>query len=193
MKKLMIAATVALTAVFAHAYSITWGTVYAWGDNGTSDTYDAATSVGNYWLVALSDTSTSVGGYAVSTEGKLVYNDGTGYAEVASTADSGSYSAYALSGSTPGVLPADNGKAYALIIHDTVTGTWGASEIATLSGISDDPPKGAEVTFKNYIDVAWENNPEMVASQALVNVPEPTSGLLLLLGVAGLALRRRRA
>ena len=63
-----------------------------------------------------------------------------------------------------------------------------------MSGLKDSPPTPADaLTFYNYIDADWGNNKEMFAGNALVNVPEPTSGLLLLLGVAGLALRRRRA
>ena len=43
-------------------------------------------------------------------------------------------------------------------------------------------------TSSNTVSAAW------TASQmGVFNVPEPTSGLMLLLGVAGLALRRRRA
>ena len=43
------------------------------------------------------------------------------------------------------------------------------------------------------IDIGWGDQPKAFAPPAPAPIPEPTSGLLLLLGVAGLALRRRRA
>ena len=49
------------------------------------------------------------------------------------------------------------------------------------------PPSSSSIVFnkdaKGFVNAGWYT----------VSVPEPTSGLLLLLGVAGMALRRRRA
>ena len=193
MKKLMIAAAVASMAIYAHALSCSWGSgAYAWGQNGEISNYDSGDAVGNYWMIALG--STSLSDYAISTDGKLVISDGTGGWTETGLANTGTYSAYALSGEISGLTQSNNGDKYGLIIYDTNVGAWGASQELVLSGLKDSPPTPADpLTFYNYIDADWENNKEMFAGNALVNVPEPTSGLLLLLGVAGLALRRRRA
>ena len=191
MKKLMIAAAIVCAAAFANAATCTWGCDYAWGTDGTTDNYTDG-GAGTYWIIALD--SSNIGNYAVSTEGKLVYDDGTGYKEVASGFTKGSYTAYGLTGDIVGLTEANNGDMYGLIIYDTSIGTWGASAAGSISGITDDPPVDASfMTLSNYVDTDWDDAKEMVANQALVNVPEPTSGLLLLLGVAGLALKRRRA
>ena len=59
--------------------------------------------------------------------------------------------------------------------------------------------KAGDVTIASYTlsgfgqDDKSTSVPKINVSGAVVPVPEPTSGLLLLLGVAGMALRRRRA
>ena len=190
MKKLMIAAAIVCAAAFSQAATCSWSTGYVWGNLGGVNNYDTG-SVGSYWLVALG--STDVANYAVDTHGALVYkNDGkyqkTGVAGTAIT------DPYGVAGQILDLTAANNGDKYALIIYDSSVGAWGVSDVAMLAGISADPPLNAnDITFSNYIDMEWDNTPEVVANQALVNVPEPTSGLLLLLGVAGLALKRRRA
>ena len=190
MKKLMIAAAIVCAAAFANAASCTWDTKWVWTD-GIQETYDYG-GVGNYYLIALG--ATDVSGYAISTDGKLVYDDGTGYAEVTGGFTKGDIDGGTATGMIEGLSEANNGDMYALLYLDTANNKWGISDAAALTGITDVPPNDADpIAFANYIDAAWDNNNEVVASHDLVAVPEPTSGLLLLLGVAGLALKRRRA
>ena len=193
MKKLMIAAAIVCAAAFANAATCSWATQWVWTE-GIQSTYDNG-GVGNYYLIALG--ANDVGGYAISTDGKLVYDNGTGYTEVTGGFTKGDIAFGAASGTIDGLAAANNGDKYALLFLDTVNSKWGISDAAAIAGITDVPPANANpIYFSNYIDTAWDSNPEVVASNDLVSiapVPEPTSGLLLLLGVAGLALRRRRA
>ena len=190
MKKLMIAAAIVCAAAFANAATCAWNVSWAWTE-GHDDTY-ASGGVGNYYVIALG--ATDVGGYAISTEGKLVYDDGTGYKEVTGGFTQGAIEGGTAFGTINGLAEANNGDQYALLFLDTVNSKWGISDAAAISGITDVPPANADpIYFSNYIDADWEDTPEVVASHDLVAVPEPTSGLLLLLGVAGLALKRRRA
>ena len=127
-------------------------------------------------------------GIAVDTDYKLVNNGAT-------ILDSGSYADATLSGKQlTGLAAADNGTQLALILVDTTYNKWGSAQGA-IAGISDDPPLNANpiaFTDGKGFDPDWDSTTLQINS-TLQAVPEPTSGLLLLLGVAGLALRRRRA
>ena len=190
MKKLMIAAAIVCAAAFANAATCAWNVSWAWTE-GHDGTYTSG-GVGNYYLISLG--ATAVDGYAISTDGKLVYDDGTGYKEVTGGFTQGAVEGGVANGTIKDLSEANNGDQYALLYLDTVNRKWGISDAAAIAGITDVPPANADpIFFSNYIDADWEDTPEVVASHDLVAVPEPTSGLLLLLGVAGLALRRRRA
>ena len=186
----MIAAAIVCAAAFANAATCSWDVKWVWTE-GIQETYDYG-GVGNYYLIALG--ANNVNGYAISTDGKLVYDDGTGYKEVTGGFTKGDIEGGVANGMIENLTSDNNGDMYALLYLDTENAKWGISDAAALTGISEDPPLNADpIYFANYIDADWNDNNEVVASKALVNVPEPTSGLLLLLGVAGLALRRRRA
>ena len=188
----MIAAAIVCAAVISQAASCSWTTDWAWASNesGTS-TYEAG-SAGTYWLVSLTSADTT--GLAVDDKGVLVLGEGM------SQTQTGSFSMGGVNDTLTGLSAANNGDYYALVIYDPTVKTYGVSYAEQIAGIVDaDPGQGipasdaTDVKFYNFIDADWDNNKEMWANQPLQSVPEPTSGLLLLLGVAGLALRRRRA
>ena len=63
-----------------------------------------------------------------------------------------------------------------------------SSATATASGSDDPATPAVEAGFaaSSFSSTGW-------SSASATNIPEPTSGLMLLLGVAGLALKRKRA
>jgi hypothetical protein len=179
MKKIMIAAAIVCAAVMGQAAQVNWGVDWAYSTDGDSiNTYDDG-SVVNYWIVNLVD-KTDVSGLAVNTDGDLVNT--ANYSIV----DAGSFEA-----SGAGVIDGTvaNGNYLAMVVYDSVNNLWGVSEAITASGIIDEPPTAGDMAS------AFANDSEgyLAANQATVAVPEPTSGLLLLLGMAGLALRRKQA
>ena len=125
--------------------------------------------------------STDTSGLGVDANGALV--NGANYAVI----DTGTIDT--MSGSSVEHDTLANGNYLAMIVYDAENGLYGISDAALVQEIIDNPPTAGSLDGR-----VFQNDPEgyMVANMATA-VPEPTSGLLLLLGVAGLALRRRRA
>jgi hypothetical protein len=179
MKKIMIAAAIVCAAVIGQAAQVNWGVDWAYSTDGDSiNTYDDG-SVVQFWVLNLGD-KTDLSGLAVDTDGNLVNKEGYTVVETGSFETMGA-------GLAEGNI--NNGDLLSIVIYDKANGLWGVSDTQAVSGIIVDPPTqgGLSASFSN------DGEGYLAANQATVAVPEPTSGLLLLLGMAGLALRRKQA
>jgi len=175
MKKILALAAVVMIAATTHAAAIGWSimgaSAYA---KGSYDVFIVGLNgvTGTDQIAALVAAGTAVDSYAFYTGGSV---SATGMASLAATA-SGKSITYSGSGTDSyqafAVLWKEDGKEASL------------TSIAPLSLANDSTSK--TIAFGNQAS-------NLAANNFTVNVPEPTSGLLLLLGVAGLALKRKRA
>ena len=184
MKKLMFMLAAAIAVVSAKAASVDWTMTVAskgaeWSGNGA---YVMAFSGADYDAViklltvdGSDNMATDLGAYALGSNGSTQFNvtNSRGSAKVASatatgvTGDSLFFVVF-----TEGSMDAD--KAI----------TWtAATSIGDYDYEAGSPSPGSLVL----------NAASFANSGTIANVPEPTSGLLMLVGLAGLALRRRRA
>ena len=185
MKKLMILAAVVAASVAANAAAINWNsgtielpsgstagkgdvTAYLFNVNlATYNTYAAytdAAKLSNDIYASYKDSLGSADGTKASTaKGVAKVSDGADYG-------TGTYYAVLLYTATEGEKEYWMGNFGQIAVESTMDVTSGAMAL-TLGGLD-----GAAAT-------SWQT----------AAVPEPTSGLLLLLGMAGLALKRKRA
>ena len=187
MKKLMIAAAIVCAAVVSQAASVSWNVDWAYSNNGTTiDTFDAPDEM-TYWIVNMVG-STDTSGLSVDKDGNLV--NSASYAVVGT----GSFSESATDLASGNIA---NGNYLAMVIYDAANGLYGVSEANLVSGIVEAPPTAGSLaaSFSNDGGSNPDGAPYMSANTPVPTspVPEPTSGLLMLLGVAGLALKRKRA
>ena len=183
MKKLMTAAAIVCAAVMGQAASVNWDVDWVYSNNGTTiNTYDDGSSV-NYWIVNMLG-STDTSGLSVDGEGNLVNKDS--YAVVGT----GSFD-WMGNGTAEGSIA--NGNYLAMIVYDAANGLYGVSDANIVSGVVVDPPTAGSLAMSFQNDSATAAEGYLIANTATASVPEPTSGLMLLLGVAGLALKRKRA
>ncbi len=191
MKKLMLVAAVLGLAASVHAASASWQVtnIYKVGSTSSSTTADrvAAGTYYGYLITVAGDLTVS----KVTSElaSKATVADVVGYLDSIKTASSattaagkiakdvtltladGSYNMFSV------ILDSTNGDpltASNYVIGDTVSAT--VTSVGD-SAISSFNAKTLTTTASNWTAAA---------------APEPTSGLLLLLGVAGLALKRKR-
>ena len=193
MKKLMIAVAVVSAAVLAQAASVDWSSsnIYKYGSTSSSPTSDRmAAGSGLVYLFCSQDfaqskvteilsSTTTTAAEKTAALAAAAINDGEALSAAGKSNGTASWSA------DPGTY-----NYYMLIFNDTAVKDGGMYVMSALSAdIGWDGANNSTVGFGNQKELTTTaSNWSAVAS-----VPEPTSGLLLLLGMAGLALRRRRA
>ena len=197
MKKLLIAAAAVAVAVATHAATFNWKTdskaysiATATIDAGLADgTHYAAETSGNANTMANQITS-----YTASWAYEITFTSGTDTDTISGSLGTGDFTsrmilAKNLSSSlivqTDPVTPVD----YSIVITGTIKDkdgkTWNLTSDA-ITGTWQVPSLG-DIALTTAGPSGW------TAAGTAPVIPEPTTGLLVLLGVAGLALRRRRA
>ena len=196
MKKLIMAAAVVCAAVFAQANTVNWqtGAIYVPNADGSLSSTKVTSASGLTITMLAWESSSSLSSF---TAGDL-YSWYTGSDK---TKDpwggslSPKYGAITMntsgsSGKATGSLnPGDEGQtvygAMLLILSDSNTG----NDLWYMENSGSRTTAKAVQTLSNLASKVGGTG----AAMAWTAVPEPTSGLLMLLGVAGLALKRKRA
>ena len=190
MKKLVIAAFAVAFAACAQAASITWGTSGAF--------YDIVGEEGDWATVAEGTTAYFVFASAYS-QSDLVADYAAGAADMTklTAINAGTIGADGTIAEVKGSSTTLSGSQSAyIVLFDGAKNLFVSDSIA----LTIDELMGSTYTFEEaQTGDIWANNGNASAGYqgagwySAAAVPEPTSGLLLLLGMAGLALRRKQA
>ena len=198
MKKLMIAVAAVACAAGLQAASMDWGiTTEATGVTGETAMYPGYANEGAwygiYMLSSVVDASAITG--FDSTTHALTISGATATLLDSHTLNYDEYDAGAFTGTVTGNAADLNGKYYAIVLFDEMFDASKASaSVYTISGL-DDSGGTKNMSIAGDLDGTIVSGGATGTTFAVdvAAVPEPTSGLLLLIGVAGIALRRRRA
>jgi len=183
MKKLMILAAVAMVSAIASAAQIKWGSGTVYTADSTKAGKDAVTA-----YLFLID-STTYGTLAANTTGTAMSDAvyAAYGANLASASATASTTAKGVANLTDPTVYGNGDTAYAAILYVEGDNYMGNVGTYTLTSDMDYTVAGMSTTiFGSEVGTtatAWST----------AAVPEPTSGLLLLLGMAGLALKRKHA
>lgn len=184
MKKLIVSLAMVAFAACAQAAIVNWGTDSAVTFNGTK----LAGQTVSLYIVGVSGVddllidTRSTAANPPNQAGKLSSNTGSGQGSY-------DYNSTIAGGPVWSSTGGDLGRQYYIVITYTDGGkdyTYTSSAVAS-SGLSATSLGSVAFAFNDTVKTSGTDG--WVAAA----VPEPTSGLLMFLGIAGLALRRRRA
>ena len=197
MKKLIIAAAAICTAVMANAAAANWKSSATQIHDGTGSA--SALYSGTAYVFDASVTSQSAL-FDLIVGGTTIGSSTAGYVTSASVSG-GAFSAnfsYGEQGSSTAIP-------YYFVIVDTDKTYFSNQKSVKPNGNSTSKSIGFDIQYDDEDPTVYPNSVLAAAGDGTTfagagrwnstasSVPEPTSGLLMLLGVAGLALRRRRA
>ena len=195
MKKLMIAAAIVCAAVFANAANVDWKWTSTLYDHPNGD---AAYNGTVYIVNANSYTQQAVLDALLAGGDLASYNMGSGIATSNGKAPSGTSTIGDVSSFTP-TRTVGSDKYIDFYYAALTTGTdgkdyvfLGSTQSVALDTTMDTTLSKSLSSSKTGIDGATFSAQGWYLAESAAPVPEPTSGLLLLLGVAGLALRRKQ-
>ncbi len=195
MKKLILALAIGGFAVASHAASVNWGGYISNGQDA-AQTAQAGT-VFNAIYIGSNDYSSLFSTFVYDkTTGLVGTGTGSNFAAAAGQTLLGTHTMTADEAANYTFMDtieradADGGVNgnWLVTMFDSTTPDYFFVDQYTVTGASDST--GAA----SIVDETWNFGATMYSGvTASAPVPEPTSGLLMLLGMAGLALRRRRA
>ena len=190
MKKLMMAAVVALAAIGLNAATVTWGATKGYLYDGVSA--NKITS-GNAYLmyVTTSYTQADLVNAFVTAEGDATATLTAMTASGALATGAGTIGSNSrITGASSTYATTTDGSVYFVVFANDKMYVSGTTDAIYDALQQEATASFASITASSKLDF---DAAEGYSAAGWYAVPEPTSGLLMLLGFAGLALRRRRA
>ena len=193
MKKLLITAAAVAGAVAAQAATFSWATGKAYSI--TADTIAGGLANGHYASATSSNGNTmynQITSFGATWAYEITFTSGSDTDKISGTFGTGDFVSRAIqvNGLSSGLIKQTDPVTpvnYSIVITGTLKDGKNADWTLTSDAIAGtwDVPSLGDAKFVTAVPAGWT-----VSGSA---VPEPTSGLLMLLGMAGLALRRKRA
>ena len=200
MKKLILVLAAAAGIGIANAASVTWAAGKLYGPTSADDGSMGSTLItktDGAWTVTLQVFADAAGNTLLQSD-SFSFNVASGTATYTNSKKSElngtvatdlTYGAKAQAANFS-ALADETGYYYKLLVHGE-TATYTADKASAITAFTT-PAAGAVAAINSNasskLGTAWTGGAWTTAP-----VPEPTSGLLMLLGMAGLALRRKRA
>ena len=176
MKKLLVAAALACAAAISQAATVNWGV------SGVKNSAGAAPTAG--WAVMAFYTEVGAGSDAIVSAIKSKTAGSLAFDTKSLTVSFGAGKYGPADVAAAGITDTTKNYDFYFVVFNDSNATK-ATEYAMVSALNKEYSglAGKFSASGNFSGATWQT----------ASVPEPTSGLLMLLGVAGLALRRRRA